>query len=82
LRSPLHTSGPAEDCGIDAGLPNALNWLGILIGIAGIASAIPVLLNARLVFGLLQIVWFIWLGIVMLRTRASERSQTQSVSPR
>jgi hypothetical protein len=64
-----------------AALPTALNWLGILIGTAGIASAIPVLLNARLVFGLLQIVWFIWLGIVMLRTRASEDSQRQSVSP-
>ena len=63
-------------------LPTALNWLGILIGVAGIASAIPVLLNAGYVFGLFQILWFIWLGIVMLRTRASEQSQRQSVSPR
>jgi hypothetical protein len=65
-----------------AGLPKILNWLGILIGTAGIASVIPVLLNAGYVFGLLQIVWFIWLGIVMLRTRASEQSQMQSVSSR
>jgi hypothetical protein len=65
-----------------AGLPKALNWLGILIGTAGIASVIPVLLEARYVFGLLQIVWLIWVGIVMLRTRASEESQRQSVSPR
>jgi len=64
-----------------AGLPKALNWLGILIGIAGIASVIPVLLDARLVFGLLEIVWFIWVGIVMFRTRPSEESQRQSVSP-
>ena len=49
---------------------------------AGIASVIPALLEARYLFGLLQIVWFIGLGIVMLRTRASEQSQTQSVSPR
>jgi hypothetical protein len=63
-----------------AGLPKALNWLGILTGTAGIASVIPVLLNARLVFGMLQIVWFIWVGIVMFRTRASEESQRQSVS--
>jgi hypothetical protein len=53
-------------------LPKALNWLGIVIGVAGIVSVIPVLLDARYVFGLLQIVWFIWLGIVMLRTRPSE----------
>jgi hypothetical protein len=63
-----------------AGLPKALNWLGILTGTAGIASVIPVLLNARLVFGMLQIVWFIWVGIAMFRTRASEESQRQSVS--
>jgi hypothetical protein len=65
-----------------AGLPKALNWLGILIGIAGIASAIPVLLEARYVFGVLQIVWFIWLGIVMIRTRASEETLKQPISPR
>lgn len=63
-------------------LPKALNWLGILIGFAGIASIIPPLLDAIHVFGLLEIVWLIWLGVVMLRTRASEESQTQSVSPR
>ena len=63
-------------------LPKALNWLGILIGIAGIASVVPPLLDAIYVFGLLEIVWLIWLGVVMLRTRASEESQRQSVSPR
>jgi hypothetical protein len=63
-------------------LPKALNWLGILIGVAGIVSAVPVLLDARYVFGLLQIVWFIWLGIVLLRTRSSEGSTGQSGSPR
>ncbi|MEP7018835.1 MAG: hypothetical protein ABI899_12550 [Actinomycetota bacterium] len=31
--------------------------------------ALPVLLEARYIFGLLAIVWFIWLGIVMFRTR-------------
>ena len=64
------------------GLPKALNWLGILIGFAGIASVVPPLLDAVYVFGLLEIVWLIWVGIVMLRTRASEQSQRQSVSQR
>jgi prepilin signal peptidase PulO-like enzyme (type II secretory pathway) len=64
------------------GLPKALNWLGILIGFAGIVSVVPPLLDAAYVFGLLQIVWLIWMGIVMLRTRAPERSQRQPVSPR
>jgi len=65
-----------------AALPKALNSLGILIGFAGIASVVPPLLDAVYVFGLLEIVWLIWLGIVMLRTRPSEQSQRQSVSPR
>jgi hypothetical protein len=65
-----------------ASLPKALNWLGILIGTAGIASVIPVLLEARYVFGILQIVWFIGLGVVMFRTRPPERSRRQPVSQR
>ena len=64
-----------------AALPKALNWLGILIGIAGIASVIPPLRDAVYVFGLLEIVWLIWVGIVMFRTRASEENQRQPVSP-
>jgi len=63
-------------------LPKALNWLGILIGFAGIVSVVPPLLDAIYVFGLLQIVWLIWVGIVMLRTRPFEEPQRQSVSPR
>jgi len=62
------------------GLPKALNWLGILVGSAGIVSIIPVLQDVMYVFGLLEIVWLIWVGIVMLRTRASEESQRQSAS--
>jgi hypothetical protein len=34
-----------------------------------LASNIPPLRESVAVFGLLQIVWFIWLGIVLLRTR-------------
>ncbi len=47
--------------------PKALNYLGLLIGVAGIISAVPGLSEVVMVFGLGQIVWFVWLGIVMLR---------------
>jgi hypothetical protein len=50
------------------GLSKALNYLGVVIGVAGILSAIPVLGEFASVFGLAQIVWFIWLGIIMLRS--------------
>ncbi len=57
------------------GLPKTLGWLGVAIGLMGIASVVPALRDAGMVFGMLQIVWLVWTGIVMLRTteRAAER---------
>jgi hypothetical protein len=52
------------------GLPRVLNWLGVAIGAAGLLSVVPALKDVGIGFGLLQIVWFVWLGIVMLRTIA------------
>jgi hypothetical protein len=40
----------------------------VAIGVAGVLSVMPALRNLSYAFGLLQIVWFVWLGIVMLRT--------------
>jgi Domain of unknown function (DUF4386) len=51
------------------GLSKVLNWLGVAVGSAGVLSVVPVLKDLALGFGLLQIVWFVWLGI-MLRTTA------------
>jgi hypothetical protein len=50
-------------------LGRALNYLGVVIGVAGILSALPGLGEVKLIFGAVQIVWFVWLGIVMLRGR-------------
>jgi len=53
-------------------LPKALNYLGVVLGVAGILSTVPALfLVLALVFGMGKIVWLIWLGIVMLRSRTS-----------
>jgi hypothetical protein len=50
------------------GLPRGLNILGLLVGAVGIISLIPGLTDVMTgVFGLSQIVWFVWLGIVLLR---------------
>ena len=49
--------------------PRAMNWLGVVIGAAGILSLMPALSALEAVFELLQIVWFFWLGIVLLRPR-------------
>lgn len=58
------------------GLPKGVNILGMLVGAAGIFSLIPgltELMNG--VFGLSQIIWFCWLGIVQLRSNPVERTQ-------
>jgi hypothetical protein len=47
-------------------LPKPLNWLGLLIAAAGLISNVPPLRDVAIVFGLLQIVWFAWVGIVLL----------------
>ncbi|MGZ6056641.1 MAG: DUF4386 family protein [Isosphaeraceae bacterium] len=60
-------------------LPGLLNYLGVVIGLAGIlyvflASAALLAVNA---LGL--IIWFIWLGIVMLPGRPNAAGSTGSV---
>jgi hypothetical protein len=57
------------------GLPKALNYLGVVIGVAGLLTVVPALEMMAFVFGLGQIVWFVWLGIVMLRSGPSAAAE-------
>ena len=50
-------------------LSRALNYLGCFVGIVGIATFYPEEVLAE-IFGLSQIAWFIWLGVVILRSNA------------
>jgi hypothetical protein len=50
------------------GLPRGLNFLGLVVGAVGILSILPGLISLAGVFGLSQIIWFVWLGIVLLRS--------------
>jgi hypothetical protein len=52
-----------------AALPRALGWLGVAVGVVGLISVVPPLLDAAVGFGLLQIVWFSWLGVTLLTAR-------------
>lgn len=52
------------------GFPRALNYLGVLVGVAGILTVVPALEALGAVFGLTQIPWFVWLGIDMLRNNS------------
>jgi hypothetical protein len=51
-----------------AALPRALSYLGIVAGAAGLVTIIPALELVGGVFGLGLIVWFVWVGAVLLRS--------------
>lgn len=52
----------------NGGLPRLFNYFGFVVGGAGLLTLVPALGEAgAMVFGLTQIVWFIWLGIALLR---------------
>jgi hypothetical protein len=44
------------------------NYLGLVVGSAGILTIVPVLKDLGAVFGLLQIVWFIWIGLNLIKS--------------
>jgi hypothetical protein len=47
--------------------PRILNYLGIVVGIAGLVSVVPGLHDMAAMFGITQLIWFFWLGAVLLR---------------
>ena len=50
------------------GLPKSLNYLGVVVGSVGIISTIPGLNDLTGMFGMSQIVWFVWLANILLRS--------------
>ncbi|MFC6799729.1 DUF4386 family protein [Haladaptatus sp. DYSN1] len=50
-------------------LSRGLNYLGALIGVSGLLTVVPGLEVLGAVFGLGLIVWFVWVGVVMLRAQ-------------
>jgi hypothetical protein len=63
------------------GLPKVLNIIGLLVGAVGIISIIPGLTELLVsVFGVGQIIWFVWLGIVLLRSNPGRTSAIASGS--
>lgn len=63
------------------GLPKGLNYLGLVVGVVGLVSAIPGLNDLVGLFGLSQMLWFIWLGIVLLRSKPSAAAEVDMGRP-
>jgi hypothetical protein len=57
-------------------LPRALIYLGLVLGMAGVLTVVPLLELAVFLYGLGFIVWFVWIGIVMLRGVPSHEHRT------
>ncbi len=62
-------------------LSKILNYLGVVVGVAGLFSIVPALANIFItIFALGQIVWFIWLGITMLRSNPGKTVTNELLS--
>jgi hypothetical protein len=62
-------------------LSRPLNFLGLVIGTAGIVSSVaPALNELGYGFGVGVIVWWSWLGIVLLQNSRSARSQSLNLA--
>ncbi|MFT5144124.1 MAG: hypothetical protein ACI84D_002756 [Thalassolituus oleivorans] len=49
------------------GLPKAIVYIGLFVGCAGVLTIVPALGGLGAVFGLSQIVWFVFVGVVLIR---------------
>lgn len=63
---------------LSARLPRWLNLVGVLTGVAGAATVVPGFESVEMVFGLGSIVWFVGVGIALLRS--GDASGTGAVS--
>ena len=63
-------------------LSKAFGWFGVVIGVVGLVSVVPPLHDAAIAFGLLQIAWFVWLGLALMMTKeaTAERSWVAQAS--
>ncbi len=59
-------------------LPKALSILGIVVGIAGTATFVPVIADVGAVFGLGFIIWYFWVAIVLWRTDTADTSMQET----
>ncbi len=54
-------------------LPKPVNLLGLVVGVCGVVTIVPALSDMGAVFGLLQIVWFVGVGVVLLRANDAQQ---------
>ena len=70
--------GSAED----RNASRALNLLGLAAGVAGLVTVIPVLEAVGAVFGVGLIVWFVWIGVILLQNGAGRPADVETRAER
>ena len=55
--------------------PRALNYFGVVVGVAGVLTVVPALEVLRVGFGLGATVWVVWLGIVISAVAEARRHE-------
>ena len=59
-------------------LPRVLNYFGLVVGVAGILTVLLTSLELMaVVYGLGLIIWFFWMGIVLLRRNAGKSTTNE-----
>jgi hypothetical protein len=56
--------------------PRALSYFGMVVGAAGILTIVPAFEMFGALFGLGSIVWFVWVGLMMLTTSPAADNRT------
>ncbi len=63
------------------GLPKGMNYLGVAVGVVGIVSTVPGLDALVGLFGISQVLWFVWLGVVLLEVYPRRHAVLQHPGP-
>ena len=59
-------------------LPRVMNYFGLVVGVAGVLTVLLTSLDLMaFVYGLGLIIWFVWLGIVLLRRNAGKSTTNE-----
>ena len=63
-------------------LPKVLNYFGLVVGVAGILTVLLTSLDLMaVIYGLGLILWFIWVGIVLLRNNSGKAATSEILRP-
>lgn len=60
-------------------IPKPVNLLGLVVGVCGAVTIVPALSDMGAVFGLLQIAWFVAVGVVLLRASDAQQGAAGDV---